>query len=137
MSTLIDTNFLLAIALPKDVNHVKARAAMRELTTKRIIAAPVMPELFYLLTERISYARAIQAFELAQSGAFQIEVLTASDMQRMTEIMKEYHDLSFDYADAAIMALSERLNITEIYTFDRRDFSVFRPSHCEYLTLLP
>jgi hypothetical protein len=35
------------------------------------------------------------------------------------------------------MALSERLNITQIYTFDRRDFTVFRPKHCDYLELMP
>lgn len=137
MSALIDTNFLLAVALPKDANHAKARAAMRELTGQRIIAAPVLSELFYLLTERMSYERAIRAFELAQSTAFHIEALTVADMKRMTEIMKHYHDNQFDFADTAIMALSERLNITDIYTFDYRDFGVFRPGHCEYLTLLP
>ncbi len=35
------------------------------------------------------------------------------------------------------MVIAERLNITRIVTFDRRDFSVFRPSHCEYFELLP
>jgi hypothetical protein len=35
------------------------------------------------------------------------------------------------------MAQAERLNIARIATFDRRDFSVFRPKHCEYLELLP
>ncbi len=44
---------------------------------------------------------------------------------------------SFDYTDAAIMALSERLQITKVCTFDRRDFGIFRPKHCDYLELLP
>ena len=35
------------------------------------------------------------------------------------------------------MAIAERLNITRIATFDRRDFSIFQPSHCDYLELLP
>jgi hypothetical protein len=35
------------------------------------------------------------------------------------------------------MALSERLNITQVCTVDRRDFSMFRPLHCDYLELLP
>jgi predicted nucleic acid-binding protein len=36
-----------------------------------------------------------------------------------------------------MMVLAERLNIADIYTFDRRDFAAFRPSHRAYLRLLP
>lgn len=35
------------------------------------------------------------------------------------------------------LLLAERLNITQILTFDRRDFSVFRPAHTPYFDLLP
>ncbi len=55
----------------------------------------------------------------------------------MQQIMEQYQDAAFDFTDAAIMALTERLNIKRGCTFDRRDFSVFRPLHCEYLELLP
>jgi hypothetical protein len=33
--------------------------------------------------------------------------------------------------------MAERLNITRACTFDRRDFSIFRPHPCDYLELLP
>ena len=58
-------------------------------------------------------------------------------MARMQVIMLQYKDAQFDYTDTALMALSERLNITQICTFDHRDFSIFRPQHCEYLELIP
>lgn len=74
---------------------------------------------------------------MLQTAAFQIEQLTREDMQRMTEIMRQYSDARFDYTDTAIMAVAERLNITEVYTFDHRDFSVFRPLHSAALVLLP
>ncbi len=51
--------------------------------------------------------------------------------------MNQYADAEFNFTDTAIMAQAERLNINRIATFDRRDFSVFRPTHCEYLELLP
>lgn len=51
--------------------------------------------------------------------------------------MRQYRDAGLDYTDTAIMALSERLNIKEVYTFDHRDFSVFRPKHCPALVMLP
>ena len=76
-------------------------------------------------------------FNMLQNTAFQIEALTTEDLARMSEIMAMYEDNAFDFVDVSIMALSERLNITDIYTFDRRDFTVFRPKHCVSLTLFP
>jgi uncharacterized protein len=138
MAILIDTSFLLAAMYSKDANYLKARAAQQSLLGKnRIVPITVAQELFYMSTARMSYDRAIQEFERLQSVAFQLEYLTPEDLKRMTEIMRQYASASFDYTDAAIMALSERLNITQIYTFDRRDFTVFRPKHCDYLELLP
>ena len=58
-------------------------------------------------------------------------------MWRMRLIMGQYEDIKFDFTDTAIMAQAERLNITRVATFDHRDFSIFRPTHCEYLELLP
>jgi len=104
---------------------------------ERVVPAPVVYELFYMLKERMSYAQAVATFEVLQSSAFKIEKLLPEDMRRMLEIMQQYASADFDYADVAIMALSERLNIKQVYTFDRRDFSIFRPKHCPYLELLP
>jgi uncharacterized protein len=137
MAVLIDTNFLVAAASPKDAHHLSARRAMQTLVDTRIVPAPVLPEMFYMLTQRVSYKTASQMFKIIRTGAFQIETLTVDDMTRMQEIMTQYVDNEFDYVDTAIMAISERLNISEIYTFDRRDFSVFIPTHCDYLELLP
>jgi predicted nucleic acid-binding protein len=137
MSVLIDTNILLALAFPRDVNHENARVAMRELTDERVIVAPVLPELFYLVQQRMDYSRAIQSFELITSNAFRIEPLSSADMRRMRQIMHDYQDNTFDFVDTALMAVAERLKITKIYTFDRRDFQVFQPKHYPYLMLLP
>lgn len=137
MAVLIDTSFLVAAASSKDTHYLAARRAMQTLVDTRIIPAPVLPEMFYMLTQRASYQVPSQMFKTIRTGAFQIEALTPDDMRRMQEIMAQYVDNQFDYVDTAIMAISERLNITEIYTFDRRDFSTFIPAHCDYLELLP
>jgi len=39
--------------------------------------------------------------------------------------------------DASVIALAERLEITEIATLDRRHFTAVRPRHVEAFTLLP
>ncbi len=63
--------------------------------------------------------------------------IEAEGMQRDTEILAQYADARLDFADATIIALAERLGITHILTFDRRDFSIVRPRHCEFFELLP
>lgn len=137
MAFLVDTSMLLAFAFSRDANHTVASRTLHTLRReRRIVAAPVLTELFYMTMVRINYARAIQVFARARA-AFEILALTEPDMARMQQIMEQYQDAAFDFTDAAIVALAERLNITRVCTFDRRDFSIFRPLHCEYLELLP
>jgi predicted nucleic acid-binding protein len=53
------------------------------------------------------------------------------------EILEQYADNQLDFTDAAIVAIAERLAITRVYTLERRDFSIIRPSHCDYFELFP
>lgn len=137
MAALIDTNLLLALVFPADIHHQAALAAMSDTKMRRIIPAPVLSELFYMVTARMDYHAAIRAFQLARSAIFQIEPLNDDDMTRMEAIMTNYADNEFDFVDAALMAMAERLDICEIYTFDHRDFGVYRPPHCDFFELLP
>jgi predicted nucleic acid-binding protein len=137
MAVLIDTNMLLAFAFARDSNHELASRTLHSLSREvRIVPTPVLTELFYMTMVRISYMRAIQVFASTRAG-FQIQSLTNTDLIRMQQIMEQYQDAAFDFTDTALMALSERLNITRVCTFDRRDLSIFRPAHCDYLELLP
>lgn len=137
MAVLVDTSMLLAFAFRRDANHAVASRTLHGLRReRRIVAAPVLTELFYMTMVRINYVRAVQVFARTRT-AFEISALTEPDMARMQQIMEQYQDAAFDFTDAAIVALAERLNITRVCTFDRRDFSMFRPAHCEYLELLP
>lgn len=137
MAVLIDTSFLVAVASQRDANHIAARTALRRLRAERVIPLPVLPETFYMVTKRVDYAMAMRMFMMVRTGAFRIESLTDVDMKRMQAIMEQYKDSQFDFVDTCLMALAERMNITDVYTFDRRDFTTFLPSHCEYLELLP
>jgi hypothetical protein len=103
---------------------------------EKLIAESVLGELFYMLTSRVGYEYAAGVFNKTRV-AFDIISITDEDRLVMGEIMTRYEDAEFDYADVSIMAVAERLNITQIMTFDRRDFTMFRPRHCEYLELLP
>ncbi len=137
MKALIDTNVLLAYSFVREPKHDLAVAALRSLGRDRaVIAAPVVAEVFLMTALRLHYRAAVDAFGYIRR-AFTIVDINADDMERMQTIMLQYASAEFDYTDAAIMALAERLGITQVYTFDRRDFTIFRPAHCEHLQLLP
>lgn len=137
MVALIDTSFLVAVGSVRDANHIIARRSMEMANDIRIVPAPVLPEMFYMLTKRVRYTTAIEMFETIRLNGFRIEPLTDSDMARMQAIMTNYADNEFDFVDVALMAIAERLNICEIYTFDHRDFGVYRSPHCDFFELLP
>lgn len=138
MAVLIDTSFLLAALYSKDQHYKKANETIQLLDAKRcIIPAPTLLELFHMGIARSNYVQAIDMLERIERAKFEIEAVNGMDRVRMLEIMRQYASADFDYADVAIMALSERLNIKQVYTFDHRDFSIFRPKHCPYLEILP
>jgi uncharacterized protein len=137
MVALVDTSFLLALMNKRDAKHAPALDAMSTLDEEIVLCSAVLPELFYMLSVRVSYQSAVDAFTLLHTSRFNIQVLLAQDMIRMSEIMRLYASSEFDFVDTSLMALSERLNARNIYTFDHRDFRVFVPKHCPYLVVLP
>jgi hypothetical protein len=44
---------------------------------------------------------------------------------------------SEEIVDAAVIAIAERLNLTEVATVDRKHFSIVRPRHVSAFRLLP
>lgn len=138
VSTLIDTSFLIALYATKDKNHQAAvDTLLNSGETLLVVPEVVLPELFYVLTVRTSYLEAINALGKFQAVGAYRQLLASDDLTRIRAIMAQYADARFDFVDTAIMALAERLDIRAVFTFDRRDFSIFRPRHCDYLDIKP
>jgi len=70
-------------------------------------------------------------------GSFAIEGPTAQDRRRALELVETYRDAELGYVDAATIAIAERLKDPRVATFDRRDFALVRPRHCDSFQLLP
>ncbi len=61
------------------------------------------------------------------SAGIDIAEVTLAELPRMRSLMEQYADLPMDFADASLVALSERLKLRRVFTLDRRDFLVYRP----------
>jgi uncharacterized protein len=55
----------------------------------------------------------------------------------LAELVDTYGGLPLGTTDASVVAVAERLKLTDVATLDRRHFTVVRPSHVNSLTLLP
>jgi predicted nucleic acid-binding protein len=80
-----------------------------------------------------------EAAFLASLGAGELDVvdLHQADYSRAAELVKQHADLPLGAVDATVVAVAERLAVTEVATLDRRHFSVVRPAHIDAFTLLP
>lgn len=134
---LADTSFLYALADPNDKFRSAALQFAQESNAIRVVPDVVLTEATYLINTSINYEAMIRFLKALSHSDVEIIAVTRPDIERTIEIMETYTDAHFDFVDCCIMALTERLNITRVCTFDRRDFSIFRPNHCDYLELLP
>src|SRR5574341_417771 len=135
MDALADTGFVFALFHPRDALHQHARSFYLRTEDRILVPTITLGELTYL-TNRAGGTRAVISLmrALRQSDVHLLEPTTA-DYDRALDILDKYADSRIDFVDACIMALTERLNITRILTFDHRDFGLYRPAHAERFEL--
>jgi predicted nucleic acid-binding protein len=135
-----DTGPLVAAA-DRDDQHNRACtdlfASLHMARRPILVPAPVVAEVGYLLG-RTGGARVEAAFlQSIVQRTFTIVDLELDDYARMAELVTTYADFPLGTTDAAVIAVAERLNISEVATLDHRHFHAVRPRHAEAFTLLP
>lgn len=116
-----DTGPLVAAALSNDKDHaacVDLFTSLHEAGRKMLVPTPVVAEVGYLLG-REAGARVESLFlrSLADDDFTAADVTTA-DFARMADLVITYADLPLGTTDAAVIAIAERLNATEVATLD-------------------
>lgn len=137
---LCDTGPLVAAALSNDDDHRACVDLLTGLHLARrplLLPAPVTAEVGYLLAREAGAAVEAMFLRSVADGDFEPVDLVAADYDRMGDLVAQYADLPLGTTDAAVIALAERLGVTDVATLDRRHFGVVRPRHVAALTLLP
>jgi predicted nucleic acid-binding protein len=135
-----DTGPLVAAALSNDSDHqacVTLRSKLHDAGTELLVPATVVAGLGYLLAREAGPRVEALFLRSLADGVFSAVDLTAADYARMAELVVTYGDLRLGTTDASVIAIAERLKLTEVATLDRRHFTVIRPTHANTLTLLP
>lgn len=120
---VMDTGVIVAYYSADDKYHTEVRRFFERCTSQVITTVACVTEAMYLLA---ADWRVQNQFLLhVSNGIFNCEHLTAQDFIRITELNAQYADLPGDFADLALVAISERLDIGAIATLDK-DFDIYR-----------
>ena len=139
MALLVDTGPLYAAADTDDRHHRAVADFLLETRDVLVVPISVLPELCYLLEERLGHnveARVVASLSQGE-GSLRVEGLTREDLSRTAELISSYSDARIGFVDASLVAVAERLKIKRVLTLDRRHFGLIRPRHCAAFELLP
>lgn len=132
---LLDTGPLVAVIDSTDQWHDEALRAWPDLLARCVTTEAVVTEASHLMTRGRHQAWAPLDFVIAA----QIPVLSLDTRahERAARLMRQYHDLPMDYADASLVVLAESLGVSNVFTFDRRGFSTYQPAGATTFTVVP
>jgi uncharacterized protein len=126
VAILLDSGILYAYYDRRDLWHLSAHKLVEAEVGGLIVPAPVIPEVDYLLGERLDRKAQAVFYEGLVDGSFFVADLPQESYLRVLDLNRKYQDLGLGFVDAAVLALAEHLEIGRIATTDRRHFSPVR-----------
>ncbi|MGH7882400.1 MAG: type II toxin-antitoxin system VapC family toxin [Candidatus Dormibacteraceae bacterium] len=136
MPLILDTGPIVAALDRRDKNHQRCQELLGS-SDDLLIPSTVLVEVDYWLRKLASPQIWMDLVKDIKRGAYRLISPQGEDLVRAAEFELQYQDLCLGLVDASIMAICERLGETQLATLDLRHFSIVRPRHCPYLTLLP
>ena len=116
---LFDSSAAFALLVPRDQYHERAR---RFATTTRNLrlhtTVVVLGETYTTLRARQGFGVARQWTGVLQSSTVDVHHFSQQDEAQIWAILDEFAGVPLSYADASLVALGRRLNLTAAFTFD-------------------
>jgi predicted nucleic acid-binding protein len=131
-----DTGFIVALTNTNDTAHVSARQNFIRFE-QIFLPQSTLTEILFLIRRDAGTATVINFLDSLYRSRLKLTCLNDQDIKRTTQLLKQYQDSRIDFVDASVMAMAERLEIRNILTLDRRDFSLVRPAKWDYFELYP
>ena len=117
---LTDAGPLIALFLANDTHHERAKTFAQHNTARLLTTCAVVTEVCYFLNS--DGKKAFLTF--VKRGAVTIEAIGVDDLGRIIQLVGKYQKM--DFADASLVLLAEKTDITDIATVDRTDFDIYR-----------
>jgi predicted nucleic acid-binding protein len=132
---LIDTGPLVAYLNAKDEAHTEVATVLDSFAGDLASTSAIITETMHMVSE-VRYGPRLLADFATASGMQVLDFSQPVDLRHAADLMEKYSDVPMDYADATLILLAERLNVSEILTLDRRGFTVFRMGRRKPLRLV-
>jgi predicted nucleic acid-binding protein len=135
--TLTDTGPLIALLDKNDTHYAACVAAAKRLPSGPLLTTwPCFTEAMYLLGEVGGYRYQAELWKLQTVQRLVLHNLTATEMERMAQLMKKYQDTPMDLADASLVVVAESRSLRRVFTLDS-DFRIYRLADGSVLEVVP
>jgi predicted nucleic acid-binding protein len=124
VNALIDTGAIVALLNTKDEWHHACVKEFPQIRLPALTSEAVLTELFHFVFK--TPWRFEQAWTLLTSGAISVVPITHEELPEIRALMLRYLDRPMDFADATLVHLAQRENISTIFTVDHADFATYR-----------
>jgi hypothetical protein len=135
VTVLVDSGVFIAAADRDQTGHAICARLLREHRDQLVVPSPVVPEAAWFIEDRLGPTAEAGFVRLITS--LDVVDLVPIDYRRAIELIEIYADLALGFVDASIVAVAERLDVSQLATLNHRDFSVVRPAHVAAFELLP
>ena len=120
---LIDSGPLIALFDRSDKYHQASTEFIKKNRSELITTLASITEVLHLLD--FSRNAQVDFLSWVDAGAVTVEPITTDDFQRIRGLIVKYSDLPMDFADACLVFLGEKMNVSKVATIDR-DFDVYK-----------
>jgi predicted nucleic acid-binding protein len=132
-NVLLDAGPIVAYLRESETHHEWAVAQFRRFSrfaTCEAVVAEACARLAY------SDEEPRRVIELVAEADFDVSFQMKPNADRILQLMAKYSDQPMDFADACIVAMTERVKDCLVVTLDRNDFRVYRRHEREVIPFL-
>lgn len=134
---LLDSSGLLAAIDSHERDHRAAVAALEAAEPPLLLSPFVLAELDYFLATRVGSSAEIALLEEVTAGVYQLEKFDRADVDAALKLVRRYQSIDLGLADASIVVLADRHDVSDVLTLDERHFRTVRRSTGQAFRLLP
>lgn len=135
MNVILDTGPWVALIDRSESKHLGCVRWFKDFSGSLYSTEAVFTEVLYLLNFSINAQKA--AFDFVLEHVVAIIPPDIDSMLQTKKLMDKYADIPMDYADATLVCLAENAEISNIATFDQKDFSIYRFFKNRRFNLMP
>jgi predicted nucleic acid-binding protein len=132
---ILDTGPLVAFLDGSDTSHDACEQFIWGCRRRLVTTEAVIAEAMHLLRRVPGGQQA--CLQLLVAGFATIVATSIPALERASILMAKYADIPMDYADATLVVLAEELNVRDVFTLDKRGFTVYRCARDQAFSIVP